>query len=210
MHRVLLAAFGLVLSAAAHCADEIAQIQQEIDRIIRIEQDAGDSDGGPAWWREIKAEVREVRGLGLMVGIEIKQKVAPFLQALTARGVLAQPAGLTEIRLLGAKGMGQIQSIMDHLRQEKIAGFGDFVVERKIDRWEGPPQPHLSRTDTSSRNVLIFHLTAPPDTRSLRVTVRPSGTEPVVRVMVEGEVESEVRSAAEEIAAAVRQAPLQQ
>jgi acetylornithine/LysW-gamma-L-lysine aminotransferase len=44
--------------------------------------------------------IREVRGLGLMVGIEIKQKVAPFLQALTARGVLAQPAGLTVIRLL--------------------------------------------------------------------------------------------------------------
>jgi len=44
--------------------------------------------------------IREVRGLGLMVGIEIKQKVAPYLQALTARGVLAQPAGLTVIRLL--------------------------------------------------------------------------------------------------------------
>ena len=44
--------------------------------------------------------IREVRGLGLMVGIEIKQKVAPFLQALTERGVLAQPAGLTVIRLL--------------------------------------------------------------------------------------------------------------
>jgi acetylornithine/LysW-gamma-L-lysine aminotransferase len=44
--------------------------------------------------------IREVRGLGLMVGIEIKQKVAPFLQALTARGALAQPAGLTVIRLL--------------------------------------------------------------------------------------------------------------
>ena len=44
--------------------------------------------------------IREVRGLGLMIGIEIKQKVAPYLQALTARGVLAQPAGLTVIRLL--------------------------------------------------------------------------------------------------------------
>jgi acetylornithine/LysW-gamma-L-lysine aminotransferase len=44
--------------------------------------------------------IREVRGLGLMVGIEIKQKVASYLQALTARGVLAQPAGLTVIRLL--------------------------------------------------------------------------------------------------------------
>jgi len=44
--------------------------------------------------------IREVRGLGLMVGIEIKQKVAPYLQALTKRGVLALTAGLTVIRLL--------------------------------------------------------------------------------------------------------------
>jgi acetylornithine/LysW-gamma-L-lysine aminotransferase len=44
--------------------------------------------------------VREVRGLGLMIGIEIKQKVAPYLAALMERGVLALPAGLTVIRLL--------------------------------------------------------------------------------------------------------------
>jgi acetylornithine/LysW-gamma-L-lysine aminotransferase len=44
--------------------------------------------------------IREIRGLGLMIGIEIKQKVAPYLQSLTDRAVLAQPAGLTVIRLL--------------------------------------------------------------------------------------------------------------
>jgi acetylornithine/LysW-gamma-L-lysine aminotransferase len=44
--------------------------------------------------------VRDVRGMGLMVGIEIKQKVAPNIQALMERGVLALPAGLTVIRLL--------------------------------------------------------------------------------------------------------------
>jgi acetylornithine/LysW-gamma-L-lysine aminotransferase len=44
--------------------------------------------------------IREVRGLGLMIGIELKQKVAPYLQALTERGVLALPAGMTVIRLL--------------------------------------------------------------------------------------------------------------
>jgi acetylornithine/LysW-gamma-L-lysine aminotransferase len=44
--------------------------------------------------------VREVRGLGLMVGIEIKQKVAPHLQSLMEKGVLALPAGMTVIRLL--------------------------------------------------------------------------------------------------------------
>ena len=43
---------------------------------------------------------REVRGLGLMVGIELKQKVTPYLQALMAHGVLALPAGLTVMRFL--------------------------------------------------------------------------------------------------------------
>jgi acetylornithine/LysW-gamma-L-lysine aminotransferase len=49
----------------------------------------------------IKAPVvREVRGQGLMVGIELKQKVTPYLQALMADGVLALPAGLTVMRFL--------------------------------------------------------------------------------------------------------------
>jgi phosphoglucosamine mutase len=39
-----------------------------------------------------------------------------------------------------------------------------------------------------------------------RVVLRPSGTEPLIRVMVEGEEEAEVITAAEEIAAAVRAA----
>ena len=44
--------------------------------------------------------VREVRGLGLMVGIELREKVQPYLLALQARGVLALPAGPTVLRLL--------------------------------------------------------------------------------------------------------------
>ena len=44
--------------------------------------------------------IREVRGLGLMVGIELKQKVTPYLQELMKHGVLALPAGLTTLRFL--------------------------------------------------------------------------------------------------------------
>jgi acetylornithine/LysW-gamma-L-lysine aminotransferase len=44
--------------------------------------------------------VRQVRGLGLMIGIELRVKVTPVLQALQARGVLALPAGATVLRLL--------------------------------------------------------------------------------------------------------------
>ncbi len=92
---------------------------------------------------------------------------------------------LTEIRLLGARGMEQIRQIMDHLREAKIDAFGDFAVTRRVDRWQGTPQPHLSRTDTSSRNVLIFHLDNPAETQSVRITVRPSGTEPKVKMYFE-------------------------
>ena len=44
--------------------------------------------------------VREVRGLGLMIGIELRSKVAPVLRALQERGILALPAGATVLRLL--------------------------------------------------------------------------------------------------------------
>lgn len=92
---------------------------------------------------------------------------------------------LTEIRLLGAKGIGQIGKIMTHLRENLIDRVGGFAVGEKIDRWQGKPQPHLSRTDTSSRNVLILKLKELPETRSIRITVRPSGTEPKFKIYIE-------------------------
>ncbi|MFN8376397.1 MAG: aspartate aminotransferase family protein [Anaerolineae bacterium] len=47
-----------------------------------------------------ESSVREVRGRGLMIGIELRGKVAPVLKALQARGVLALPAGASVLRLL--------------------------------------------------------------------------------------------------------------
>jgi acetylornithine/LysW-gamma-L-lysine aminotransferase len=44
--------------------------------------------------------IREVRGKGLMIGVELKQKVAPYLKQLTDLGVLALPAGMTVLRFL--------------------------------------------------------------------------------------------------------------
>jgi len=44
--------------------------------------------------------IREVRGLGLMIGIELKHKVAPYLKALQEKQVIALNAGMTVIRLL--------------------------------------------------------------------------------------------------------------
>jgi phosphoglucomutase len=74
---------------------------------------------------------------------------------------------------------------MAHFRETAIERIGDFDVLEKIDRWQGDPQPHLSRTDTSSRNVLILRLQPLPETRSIRVTMRPSGTEPKFKIYIE-------------------------
>ena len=44
--------------------------------------------------------VREVRGVGLMIGIELRERVQPYLEALLEQGVLALPAGPNVLRLL--------------------------------------------------------------------------------------------------------------
>jgi acetylornithine/LysW-gamma-L-lysine aminotransferase len=45
-------------------------------------------------------QVREVRGMGLMVAVELKGRAAPFLSALADRGVLALTAGANIMRFL--------------------------------------------------------------------------------------------------------------
>jgi acetylornithine/LysW-gamma-L-lysine aminotransferase len=51
--------------------------------------------------RQIESKkVREVRGLGLMIGIELKEKAGPYVQKLMEQSVIALLAGATVIRLL--------------------------------------------------------------------------------------------------------------
>ncbi len=46
------------------------------------------------------SKVRQVRGRGMMIGIELKERVTPTLRALQEHGVLVLPAGATTFRLL--------------------------------------------------------------------------------------------------------------
>ena len=46
------------------------------------------------------ANVREIRHLGLMIGMELKEKGQPYLVKLMEKGVLAMPAGATVLRFL--------------------------------------------------------------------------------------------------------------
>ncbi|MEM7258154.1 MAG: acetylornithine/succinylornithine family transaminase [Pseudomonadota bacterium] len=65
------------------------------------------------------SQVRSVRRLGLMTGIELKGKVQPVLEALMQAGVIALPAGATVLRLLPPLVIEkqQIDTVVAHLHK---------------------------------------------------------------------------------------------
>ncbi len=72
--------------------------------------------------------IREVRGLGLMVGIELKQKVTPYLQALMSEGVLALPAGLTVMRFLPPL-------VIERSDLQRVAQVVESVLAKETAEW---------------------------------------------------------------------------
>lgn len=87
---------GNPLSCAAALA-ALAVIEEE-DLVAQA------AEKGGYLMKKLKAirspHIREVRGLGLMIGVELKQKVAPYLRALQDHRILALNAGMTVIRFL--------------------------------------------------------------------------------------------------------------
>ena len=61
--------------------------------------------------------VREVRQLGLMIGIELRNRVTPYLDALLKRGVIALPAGKNVLRLLPPLVISEeeLSTVINHL-----------------------------------------------------------------------------------------------
>jgi acetylornithine/LysW-gamma-L-lysine aminotransferase len=82
------------------CAGAIAAIA-EIRRLRLPEMARERGRQLMAGLRAIESErVREVRGLGLLVGVELKENAAPALRSLQEQGVLALGAGPTVVRYL--------------------------------------------------------------------------------------------------------------
>lgn len=63
--------------------------------------------------------VREVRGFGLLVGMQLRGRVTPVLKRLQERGVLALPAGFNVLRLLPPLiiSEGELQEIVVAIRE---------------------------------------------------------------------------------------------
>jgi acetylornithine/LysW-gamma-L-lysine aminotransferase len=68
--------------------------------------------------------IKEVRGLGLMLGIQLRNRVAPYLDALAHSGVLALAAGQKVLRLLPPLNIASsdLETVAEAL--EKVLGEG--------------------------------------------------------------------------------------
>ncbi len=77
--------------------------------------------------------IREVRGLGLLIGIEIRQRVQPYLEALAARGVLALQAGSNVIRLLPPLVISeeQLMHVLDVIEEVLTTGVASAARTHK-------------------------------------------------------------------------------
>jgi acetylornithine/LysW-gamma-L-lysine aminotransferase len=62
-------------------------------------------------------KVREVRGLGLMIGVELKEKVTTHLRSLMEHGVIALAAGVTVLRFLPPLTITQdeVDTVIEHV-----------------------------------------------------------------------------------------------
>jgi acetylornithine/LysW-gamma-L-lysine aminotransferase len=87
---------GNPLASAAGLA--VLEEIEERDLLARV------SDVGQYFRERLAAidspKIREVRGLGLLIGLELKEKVAPYIAALREAGVLTINAGTTVIRFV--------------------------------------------------------------------------------------------------------------
>jgi acetylornithine/LysW-gamma-L-lysine aminotransferase len=68
--------------------------------------------------------VREVRGLGLLIGLELRQRVQPYLAALLDHSILALPAGPNVLRLLPPL-------VIKYTELEQVVAAVDVVLRTK-------------------------------------------------------------------------------
>ena len=82
------------------CAAALASIKViESENLVKNSATLGEYFQGQL--RGIESQkIREVRGLGLMIGVELKEKAGPYVQKLMDKGIIVLLAGATVIRLL--------------------------------------------------------------------------------------------------------------
>ena len=133
--------------------------------------------------------LEEMRSAGYALGGEQSGHVVILDRATTGDGLLTALALLDRMAETGSS-LGELASVMTRLPQVLINVSG-------VDR---------SRLGESAEVNAVVETVEASLGGSGRVLLRPSGTEPIVRVMVEAPTQAEAEAAAEAIAASVRAA----
>lgn len=123
------------------------------------------------WLAECAAELKDS-----------KKTLVDYLESIYSKYGFFQNF-LTEIRLPGAEGMSQIESIQSFFRKKQPKTFGKYKLESFEDWLER--KPIISQTDRVSKNGLVFVFKAVEGTTSMKITIRPSGTEPKIKMYFE-------------------------
>ena len=79
--------------------------------------------------------ISEIRGKGLLLGIELKRRVQPYLEALSERGVLALQAGSNVIRLLPPLVITeeQLERVLDVVEEVLLEGGSTYIAPTRVD-----------------------------------------------------------------------------
>jgi predicted acetylornithine/succinylornithine family transaminase/N-acetyl-ornithine/N-acetyl-lysine deacetylase len=110
--------------------------------------------------------MREVRGRGLLLGIELSRRAQPFLEMLFERGILALPAGPNVIRLLPplVTTEEQLEQVINTLQEVLL---GEPVANPTAARATGSTTSDETTTDAISNEISILRnmLTIPSYSR---------------------------------------------
>ena len=100
--------------------------------------------------------IREVRGRGLLIGLELRRRVQPYLETLLERGVLALPAGSNVLRLLPPLVITEAQL------QQVIAVVTEVLTEQAPARETPARRTQVSATQTSPEVSLLANMLTIP------------------------------------------------
>ncbi len=92
--------------------------------------------------------IREVRGRGLLIGIELKKRVQPYLEALCERGILALPAGPNVLRLLPPLVITQEQ-------MDRVIDVIAVLLGAPAQAAQSVPMSHLKSANHDSEIALL-------------------------------------------------------
>ncbi len=120
--------------------------------------------------------IREVRGRGLLLGIELTRRAQPYLEALFTRGILALQAGPNVIRLLPPlviteEQLGHALNMVEEVLTDEGSGVNRRVASESV-KGVGSLESRAGATEASAIALLQSMLTIPSYSRQEQQVAR--------------------------------------